>query len=490
MNTTFTAPTRLASLAHPTVQQAITFSREHLSGIHRKSGENYCEHGIEVAMTLEEVTDDASLIAIAVLHDILVHPHGSLLLEQSPLSAEERELVRAMHDLRHLHIDVNTQDLDRVLDAFTVDGRLLLLRMAHRLNDVRHLNRFAHARRKEIARETLHMYTAISGRLGFQRWRWQMEDICFLALQPRIAKRMERKFEEMHEIDETCLKHTHSFLLQRLKEQGIHAEIDERIKGLYSTYRKMVLKNRTFEEVYDRIALRVLVTSVDECYRALGIIHTCMRPIQGKLKDYIGMPKENGYRSIHTVVYPLPGISELPIEIQIRTFEMHRECEYGVASHGEYKNWSYALGSTESRANLFRNLEGLHAMLQSKDSFTDALRNSFRSDKVLVFDPQNCLHYLPAPSSALDFACHARPDACLRVRGVLINGRERPLSTTLRDGDTVDVLLDSAPTLAPQYIRACQQKMTRDLLQHAWKQHEEHVQKAAQDIAMAQKMHR
>lgn len=487
---TSTANTRLASLAHPMVQQAANFSREHLSKIHRKSGENYYEHGLDVAMTLEEVTDDMSLIAVAVLHDILVHNDGAVLLEKSPLTAEQRELVRVMHNLRHLHIDVNTKDLDRVLDAFTVDGRLLLLRMAHRLNDVRHLHRFSKSRQKEIARETLHMYTAISGRLGFQRWRWQMEDICFLALQPRIAKRMQKKFDEMQTLDDTCLKHMHAFIVEELKKHGIHAEIDERIKGLYSSYRKMVLKNRSFEQLYDRIALRILVPTIDDCYRALGIIHGCLRPMNGKLKDYIGMPKENGYRSIHTVVYPLPGISELPIEIQIRTHEMHRECEYGVASHGAYKNWSYALGSTESRANLFRNLESLHSVLQTKASFTHALKNSFRVDKILVFDPQNCLHYLPEPASALDFACHSRPDVCLHVQGVRINGRERPLSTTLHDGDTVEIIFSESPILTPQYIRACQQKMTRDLLAKAWKDREELVRQRAENITIAQKLHR
>lgn len=479
MNTSV-AHSHLASLAHTDVQKAVAFAHMHLSGVRRQSGENYYEHGVDVATTLEEVTDDPSLICIAILHDILVHPQGAQLLEESPLAPEERALVRTMHNLRRLHIDSNTKDLDTVLDAFTVDGRLLLLRMAHRLNDVRHLKRFPKSRQKEIARETLHMYTAISGRLGFQRWRWQMEDICFMALQPRIAKRMKKKFEEMRDVDEACLKHAHAYLLQQLKANGIEATIDERIKGLYSTYRKMVLKNKTFGELNDRLALRVLVHSINDCYVTLGIVHGSMRPINGKLKDYIGMPKENGYRSIHTVVYPLQGISELPIEIQIRTQEMHHECEYGIASHGAYKNWNYALGSSESRANLYRNLESLHAVLQSKDSFTEALRNSFRPDKLLIFDPENCMHYIAQPASALDFACHLRPDTCLHVAGVRINGRERPLSTSLRDGDTVEIIMSESPTLAPQYIRACQQRMTQNLLARAWKEQENATQASAE----------
>lgn len=436
-------PTLLPPLAcrhEPLVREAIAFAQKHLSQIHRKSEDDYATHGIEVATTLEEVTQDPSLCAVAILHDVLMHQDGEYLLDASPLTKEERTLVNEMHHLRNLHIDIKADDLDQVINAFAHDPRLLLLRMAHRLNDVRHLNRFSPERQREIAHETLHLYTAISGRLGFQRWRWQMEDICFQALQPQIAHRMKKRFEEMRSIDEACLRHAQTHIERALKEGGIAADIDERIKGLYSTYRKMVLKDKNFEDLTDRLALRILLASTEDCYRALGIIHQTMRPMHGKLKDYIGTPKENGYRSIHTVVYPLPGITELPIEIQIRTRAMHRECEYGIASHGEYKNWSYALDSAESRANLFRNLEALHAVTKSNDTFADALRHSFADKRLLVFDAHNMLYHLEKPSTALTFVQHAHPDIAQTVTSVRINGRERPTDTLLRDGDIVEIL--------------------------------------------------
>lgn len=430
----------LAGRNESNVREAIAFAKKHLSAIKRKSGDDYATHGLEVAMTLEEVAQDSSLCAVAILHDVLMHQDGEHLLHVSPLTKEERELVKEMHNLRNLHIDIKTDDLDQVINAFAHDPRLLLLRMAHRLNDVRHLNRFSPERQREIAHETLHLYTAISGRLGFQRWRWQMEDICFQALQPQIAHRMKKRFEEMRSIDEACLRHAHAHIERALKEAGIAADIDERVKGLYSTYRKMVLKDKNFEDLTDRLALRVLLASTEDCYRALGIIHQKMRPMHGKLKDYIGTPKENGYRSIHTVVYPLPGITELPIEIQIRTHAMHRECEYGIASHGEYKNWSYALESSESRANLFRNLETLHAVTKSNDTFAEALRHSFADKRLLVFDAHNMLYHLEKPSTALDFVQHAHPDIAQTVTAVRINGRVRPVDTPLRDGDIVEIV--------------------------------------------------
>lgn len=423
----------------PSVQLATAYAEEHLFSINRRSSESYGLHGMEVAATLAEVSDDPVLLSVAVLHDIPMHPDGENLLKNAPLTDEQRTLVKGMHQLRRLHIDLNTKDLDTMIAAFAEDSRLLLLRMAHRMNDVRHLERFDAKRKKEIAHETLYMYTAVSGRLGFNRWRWQMEDICFLELQPRVARRIQKRFEDMRDMDMTCLKHTHTYLQKLLRENGIECTIDERIKGIYSAYRKMVIKNRTFEELTDRIALRVLVESEDDCYRALGIIHRNMRPMPGKLKDYIGTPKQNGYRSIHTVVYPLQGISELPIEIQIRTLEMHREGEYGIASHGDYKHWLYTLNSPQSRANLFRNLESLHGVIRSQRTFTQALRHSFNDNKLLIFDPQNNLYHLPRKSTALDFVKRSGIEMPTTI-GVRINGRERPLDTPLSDGDTVEVL--------------------------------------------------
>lgn len=432
-------PTPPLQTTDPSVWVAVAYAEAHLYGVNRASGESYGQHGMEVAATLAEVSDDPLLLSVAVLHDIPMHPDAEKLMKEAPLTDEQRQLVQGMHRLRRLHIDMNTHDLDTMISAFAEDSRLLLLRMAHRMNDVRHMERFNSKRQEEIAHETLYMYTAVSGRLGFNRWRWQMEDICFMELQPRVAKRIQKRFTDMREMDETCLSHTRTFLEKMLKENGIEADIDKRIKGIYSTYRKMVIKNRTFEELTDRLALRVLVATEDDCYRALGIIHRNMRPMPGKLKDYIGIPKQNGYRSIHTVVYPLQGISELPIEIQIRTLEMHREGEYGIASHGDYKHWLYTLNSTQSRANLFRNLENLHGVIRSQRTFTQALKHSFNSNKLVIFDPQNNLYHLPRKSTALDFVKRSGENV-LESIGVRVNGRERPLDTPLNDGDTVEVM--------------------------------------------------
>ena len=213
----------------------------------------------------------------------------------------------------------------------------------------------------------------------------------------------------------------------------------------------MVLKKRDFEALTDRLALRIVVDSLDDCYRTLGIVHGVMHPIPGKLKDYIGAPKENGYQSIHTVVYPLPGVTDFPIEVQIRTKEMHQQCEYGMASHGEYKANTYALHAKQSRVNLFRNLDNLRMETQTPKQFEEALRMYFREDHIAVFDAQSNLNHFKKPVAVIDIACALYPQKYIRLKSVAINGRIRSLHTLLHDGDTIDITFGRKKTIAPKW---------------------------------------
>ena len=219
----------------------------------------------------------------------------------------------------------------------------------------------------------------------------------------------------------------------------MHADVQTRIKNLYSTFRKMVVKHRRFEEGTDRLALRIIVPTIDDCYRALGIVHGRMRPIPGKLKDYIGAPKENGYRSIHTVVFPLPGVTEQPIEIQIRTAAMHDECEFGLANHNAYKEYAYALNVRPARVSLFQNLVSLHASARSPQKFEDALRTYFSRDQLIIFDADGAMYHLPKPSLAADFVRLAAPKREPFLASIRINGRAQRPDMPLHDGDTVEM---------------------------------------------------
>ncbi len=443
------------------------YAVSHLSRLKRRSGETYDHHGFEVAVALREMTDNPMLIGVAVLHDILVHPRGESLLAGAPLTTEQKQLIEVLYSLRRLQLDSSTADLDRFIGAFSNDIRLLPLRMAHRINDLRNIERFAPQLRRRIANETLHMYAPIAGRLGMHAWRQQMEEASFAFLQPTLVKRVAKRQREREQLDLACLRHTRTFLLRKLEEHSIHAEIDWRIKGLYSIYRKMVIKRRMFEELTDRLALRVIVEDIDACYRTLGIIHGHMHPIPGKLKDYIGAPKENGYRSIHTVVYPLPGVTEQPIEIQIRTRAMHEEGERGMANHEDYKNYTYVLHSQVTRVNLFRNLASLRHEVRSPEQFETALRTYFQEDHLALFDEYNNLYHLKKPVTALDFVCHVFGKRCLRLKSVRINGRAQPMFMQLRDGDTVEAKFGKTPCVRAEWLDACRHPATRRLLRDA-----------------------
>jgi (p)ppGpp synthase/HD superfamily hydrolase len=446
------------------LRSACNFAREHLSGVARRSGENYAFHGEEVAEVLREISADASLLSVAVLHDLSMHPQGEKLLQASPLTPDERSRVQSMQSLRHLRIDASTDDLDLVITSFLDDPVLLPLRMAHRLNDVRHLDRLPEEMQRGIATESLHMYAAIAGRLGMHRWRSDMEDRCFRTLYPTEYAALRQEFARMKEIDETCMSHARRYLLQAMRKRGIHCRIDTRIKGVYSTYRKMIVKQRPFKDLTDRLAVRIITKEKDDCYRALGVVHECLHLMPGKLKDYIGAPKENGYRSIHTIVYPLPGVTELPIELQIRTEDMHRECEFGIAAHGDYKNAAYALESLPSRVNLFKNLATLRGEARTPKQFASMLRTYFREDHVAVFDTRSNLYHLKKPATALDFICLAFEQRLARLRAVRINGRERSLDSALRDGDTVEAVFGRARGASEAWTRAVMHEHSKTLI--------------------------
>ncbi len=454
------------------IQKAYVFSEEHLSSVPRRDGLDYFVHGYEVASTLQESVRDASLVKVALLHDILAHGDGEELLRKAPLQQGERAMVRSMFDLRHLHIDQNTRDLDKFVSAISEEERLLPLRMAHRLNDVKHLSRFHSELQNKIAHESLYMYAAIAGRLGMHKWRYEMEDICFSLLHPKMAQRLRMKFQEYDDLDRVCLDHASAFLQKVIRGARISAIVERRLKSLYSTYRKMLLKRRKFEELTDRLAIRIVTKSLDDCYRCLGLVHSHMNPIPGKLKDYIGAPKENGYRSIHTVVYPLPGITEQPIEIQIRTEEMHDICEFGEAAHEEYKNKRYSLRTGRARVDLMKNFQILRMKGRSPSQFARTLRKYFDENQIAVFDEKNNLYHLERPSTILDFLCVAYPQKLERLGKILLNGRIAALDNQLRDGDVVNARYGKRRTIEGRWANACLRgenaKLIRKIAQTGW----------------------
>lgn len=380
------------------------FSKAYLREVSKVTGETAFRHCCEITKIVKEATQDASLLSVSLLHDILLSPKGMELLQKSPLTQKEQQLIVKINVLRKLKISKNYKDLDFLLKSFDKDPSLLIIRMAHYLSYIRNIRQLDRNSRKQFTYEMLHIYAPIAGKLGFNVWRIEMEDVSFSVLHPRIFKKLQTEFAKIEKIDQNCLNQTRKFLSKKLKQVGIKAKISTRLKSIYSTYRKMVLKERALTLLTDRLALRVIVDQIEDCYRVLGLVHQHMHLTPGKIKDFIGFPKENGYRSIHTVVYPLPGITELPIEIQIRTHEMHNECEYGISAHCDYKQVKYPQIYSSVKLNLIKNFKLLKSDLKAPRQFQFSLKNHFNKHNLVLFDEKNNIYHFKKPFSVMDFA--------------------------------------------------------------------------------------
>lgn len=424
------------------VEKAYYFAEEAHRGQLRNSGEDYIQHPLEVAMILLELELDESTIAAALLHDVV---------EDTPYTLEdiEREfdpqialLVDGVTKLGRLEykskMEQQVENLRKMFLAMAKDIRVILIKLADRLHNMRTLKYHSLQKQKEIAQETLEIFAPLANRLGIFRIKWELEDLAFRYLKPQeyydLSEGIALKRKEREEqINEVIIQ-----LRLRLGEVGIHAEIAGRPKHFYSIYRKMLTQHKELSEIYDLTAVRVIVDSVNDCYGALGIIHTMWKPLPGRFKDYIAMPKPNMYQSLHTT---LVGAHGEPFEIQIRTWEMHRTAEYGIAAHWKYKEGEKPVaGSFDQKLSWLRQL--LEWQHDSRDAgeFMESLKIDLFADTVFVFTPKGDVVELPAGSCPIDFAYRVHTDVGHRCIGAKINSRIIPLETKLANGDIVEIL--------------------------------------------------
>lgn len=424
------------------VEKAYHFAEEAHSGQLRNSGEEYIQHPLEVALILLELEMDEATIAAALLHDVV---------EDTPYTIEdiEREfgsqvalLVDGVTKLGRIEykskVELQVENLRKMFLAMAKDIRVILIKLADRLHNMRTLKYHSVEKQKEIAQETLEIFAPLANRLGIFRIKWELEDLAFRYLKPQeyydLSEGIALKRKEREEqINEVIIQ-----LRQRLSEVGIHSDIAGRPKHFYSIYRKMNTQHKELNEIYDLTAVRVIVDSVNDCYGALGIVHTMWKPLPGRFKDYIAMPKPNMYQSLHTT---LAGAHGEPFEIQIRTWEMHRTAEYGIAAHWKYKEGTKPVsGSFDQKLSWLRQL--LEWQHDSRDAgeFMESLKIDLFSDTVFVFTPKGDVVELPADSCPIDFAYRVHTDVGHRCIGAKINSRIVPLETKLTNGDIVEIL--------------------------------------------------
>jgi len=424
------------------IDQAYEFAAAAHHGQQRNSGEDFIQHPLEVAIILAELEMDQPTIIAALLHDVLEDTEYEYADLEKKFGVEVALLVDGVTKLGRIEykskMELQVENLRKMFLAMAKDIRVILIKLADRLHNMRTLKYHSLEKQKEISQETLEIFAPLANRLGIFRIKWELEDLAFRYLKPEeyydlvegiALKRQEREAQINRVIAE---------LKQRLDEIGIKADIAGRPKHFYSIYQKMIKQNKELSEIYDLTAVRVIVNSVNDCYGALGIVHTLWKPIPGRFKDYIAMPKPNMYQSLHTT---LIGAQGEPFEIQIRTWEMHRTSEYGIAAH-----WKYKEGNKQGDSNFDKKLAWLRQLSEwqheSRDAgeYMESLKIDLFADTVFVFTPRGDVVELPKGSCPVDFAYRVHTDVGHRCIGAKINSRIVPLDTKLNNGDILEIL--------------------------------------------------
>lgn len=431
------------------VESAFRFSEAAHQGQFRISGDPYISHPLAVARILAEWRLDAQTLIAALLHDVMEDTEVSKEQIAHLYGQPVADLVDGVSKLDKIEFqtkeDAQAENFRKMLLAMASDVRVILIKLADRLHNMRTLDAMQPAKRKRISRETLEIYAQIANRMGLNSIYQELEDLSFKHLHPFRYKIFSKAIKAARGNRREVVGKILDSIVQRLKEAGIEAQTTGREKHLYSIYRKMLEKKLSFSEVQDIYGFRVVVKDIPTCYYALGVLHGLYKPIPGKFKDYIALPKSNGYQSLHTSLF---GPYGTPIEIQIRTMEMHKIAEAGVASHWLYKSSEANLSEMQRKTHQW--LQSLLESLgESSDSveFLEHLKVDLFPDEIYVFTPKGKILVLPKGATPVDFAYSVHTDIGSRCLSVRINGELKPLRTQLRNGDTVEIL--TAPYAKP-----------------------------------------
>jgi GTP diphosphokinase / guanosine-3',5'-bis(diphosphate) 3'-diphosphatase len=427
------------------IERAYDVAREAHADQVRRSGEPYVEHPLGVAIILAELGLDDVTIAGALLHDSVEDTAVTIDDIDAGFGPEVSAIVDGVTKLDRLQFDSREAQqaatLRKMLVAMARDIRVLLIKLADRLHNMRTIGSLSEAKQRRIAQETLDIYAPLAHRLGIQELRWQLEDLAFEVLHPKRYAEIEQMVASRAPAREEELDRVLSELRDRLAELRIDAQVQGRRKHLWSVYEKMVVKGKEFDDVQDLVGVRVIVDSVKDCYGALGSIHALWAPVQGRFKDYIAMPKFNLYQSLHTTVV---GPGGRPIEVQIRTREMHRRAEFGIAAHWGYKERSPA----EDLAWLQRMVDWQQDT-SDPTAFMETLKVDLHEDEVFVFTPKGKVITLGSRATPVDFAYAIHTEVGHRCIGARVNGRLVALDSVLSSGDTVEIFTSKVEGAAP-----------------------------------------
>jgi GTP diphosphokinase / guanosine-3',5'-bis(diphosphate) 3'-diphosphatase len=429
------------------VEEAFTFSCEHHADQRRKSGEDFIVHPVGVAKICAGLRLDTETLCAALLHDTVEDTSASLEEVRENFGDEISSLVDGVTKLTGITFqsrdEAQAENYRKMMVAMATDIRVVLIKLADRLHNMRTIEALSKQKQIDKAKETLEIYAPIAHRLGIHAIKWELEDLAFAALHPRKYAEIKGLVNQQREERENYVDQAGTYLLRELEALGIHAQIAGRAKHFYSIYSKMTKKGREFNEIYDLTAMRVIVDSVKDCYGAVGVIHSLWKPLPGRFKDFIAMPKFNMYQSLHTTVI---GPEGRPLEIQIRTREMHDMAEFGVAAHWIYKEGKDGRKKAPAAASGHEKLKWLRTMLdwqqelQDPQEFMENLKVDLFEDEVFVFTPKGEVKSLAHGATPLDFAYEVHTEIGHRCIGARVNGKIVPLHYELKSGDIVEVL--------------------------------------------------
>ena len=416
----------------------------------RQSGEPYITHPVAVAKIVADLGLDARSVTAALLHDAIEDTGVTVAQVSEEFGPEVAAIVDGVTKLDRLQFDSKEAQqaatVRKMLVAMASDWRVLVIKLADRLHNMRTISVMPEWKQRRTAQETLDIYAPLAHRLGIQELKWQLEDLAFATIHPKGFAEIEQMLATRAPERDEYLARVLVAVRERLAESGIDAEVTGRPKHLWSIYEKMVVREKEFAEIHDLVGIRVIVDSEKDCWAALGSMHAIWSPVQGRFKDYINSPKFNLYQSLHTTVVGLEG---KPIEVQIRTHEMHRRAEYGIAAHWGYKEKGKDSGATTAELEWLQRIVDWQSETIDPFEFLETLKLDLEQDEVYVFTPKGKVIALAAGSTPIDFAYSIHTEVGHRCIGAKVNGRLVPLETKLQSADTVEIVTSKVPSAGP-----------------------------------------
>jgi len=460
-----------ANINIPLMRQAYEFSDRQHHGQLRASGEPFVHHCLEVAYILADLHADSTTVAAGVLHDVLEDTETTREQLESEFGTEIAELVDGVTKigeyLYRSHEEAQAEYFRKMLIAMAKDIRVILIKLADRLHNMRTLEFLPEAKRIQVASETREVYAPLAHRFGMARIKWELEDLTFKHLQSKDYEMLERAIQEGRSEREEYIAEVVKPLAEFLDMEGIPAEITGRAKHFDSIWRKMQKRGMPLEEIYDLLAIRVLVDSKRECYHVLGIVNELWTPVHDRFHDYIATPKSNGYQSLHTTVI---GPRGRMVEIQVRTHKMHRLAEYGIAAHWLYKEGKQQMNEADRQMGWLRQVLEWQQEMDSPSEFMEYLKVDLFKDEVFVFTPRGELKQLPTGATSLDFAYAVHTNVGHKTTGAKINGRMAPLATELHTGDEVEILTSPHQTPHQDWLQIVTTSRARSKIRHWFRQ--------------------